>query len=67
MHKAFDLVLGLVVILFGVGIGYLFLKSVDFNNLVINRKLVIGVVVPVAIVGMGLKRIFTPRGRPPRA
>jgi hypothetical protein len=59
--KVFDVVLGTAVCLFGVLIGYLFLKSVDLDHLVINRKLLIGVVVPCVIVGGGLQRIFKKR------
>jgi hypothetical protein len=62
MMKVFDLVLGSAICLFGVLIGYIFLRSLDPNNLVISKKLVIGVVVPGAIVLIGLKRIFKKRG-----
>jgi hypothetical protein len=62
--KVFDFVLGSAVCLFGVLIGVLFLKSLDFDHLAINRKLVIGVVVPVALVGIGVRRIFKRRGGP---
>ena len=66
MHKAFDLVLGSVVCLFGVGVGYFCLKAIDFNNLVINRKLALMVVVPLFIIGVGLQRIFKRRVPAPR-
>ena len=65
--KVFDLVLGSAISLFGVLVGYLLLKSLDLSNLVINRKLVIGVVVPSAIILIGLKRIFKKRIPAPRA
>ena len=67
MMKVFDLVLGSAICLFGVLVGYLILKGFDLNNLVINRKLVIGVVVPFAIILIGLKRIFKKRIPAPRA
>jgi hypothetical protein len=67
VHKLFDLVLGTVVCLFGVGIGALFLKTLDVNPLVIDRKLAILVLVPCALVGIGLKRIFKKRGPPARS
>lgn len=61
MMKAFDLVLGSAICLFGVLVGFLLLKSLDLNNLVLSRKLVIGVVVTGAIILIGLKRIFKKR------
>ena len=66
MKKAFDLVLGSVVCLFGLVLGWVFLKTIDFGNLVLNRKLVLSVVVPATIVLVGLKRIFTRRAPAPR-
>ena len=65
MKKAFDLVLGSVVCLFGLVLGYFFLKTIDFGNLVINRKLVLSFVVPGAIVLVGLQRIFKRRAPAP--
>jgi hypothetical protein len=61
MMKAFHLVLGSAICLFGVLIGYLFLRSLDPNNLALSKKLAIGVVVPGAIILIGLKRIFKKR------
>ena len=66
MKKAFDLVLGSGVCLFGLVLGWFFLKTIDFGNLVLNRKLVLSVVVPATIVLVGLKRIFTRRAPAPR-
>ena len=64
--KGFDLVLGSAICLFGVLIGYVFLKTLDLNNLVVSRKLVIGGVVTGAIILIGLKRIFKKRAAAPR-
>jgi hypothetical protein len=56
--KVFDLALGTVVILFGVMIGWFWWKTLDPDNLVINRKFVIGAVVTGAILVTGVRRIL---------
>jgi hypothetical protein len=61
--KVFDLALGTVVILFGVMIGWFWWKTLDPDNLVINRKFVIGAVVTGAILVTGVRRIL--KKRPP--
>jgi membrane protein DedA with SNARE-associated domain len=65
MMKVFDLVVGSAICLFGLLIGYLFLSSLDPHNLAISKKLVIGVVVPGAIILIGLKRVFKKRSPAP--
>ncbi len=64
MRKTFDLVFGLVTILIGVGLGLLFLKTMDFDHFAFNRKLVFTVMVPVVIIGTGVRRILMKHGPP---
>ena len=65
--KLFDLVLGSAVCLFGVFIGWIIFKQMNVDSIAFNRKTVIAVVVPLFIIGVGIKRIFKKRGAAPRS
>jgi len=58
MRKAFDLVLGLSFIIFGVGLGLLIFRKFDFAHIEVNRKLVLMILTPLVIIGVGVKRIL---------
>jgi len=59
--KVFDVVLGTAIFLFGVLVGFLVLKTLDINHLVIDRTFVFMVMTPCVIVGVGVQRIFKKR------
>jgi hypothetical protein len=65
MKLLFNLVLGIAMLLFGILVAFLFLKDVDFHNLVFDKKLVLRLVIPAAIMLVGIERMFKSRKRPP--